>query len=69
MAKSGVRVAEAAVFMGDAATVGLVPATDVRLFLRDDQALPVGSFQKSAGRPDLAACLCRLDARDQGRVA
>ena len=33
VAKSGVRVAEAAVFMGDAATVGLVPATDVRLLI------------------------------------
>lgn len=33
VAKSGVRVAEAAVFMGDAATVGLVPAEDVRLLI------------------------------------
>ena len=33
VAKSGVRVAEAAVFMGDAATVGLMPATDVRLLI------------------------------------
>ena len=39
------------------------------LFLCDDDSSPVGSFQKSAGRPDLAACLCRSDARDQSRVA
>ena len=33
VATSGVRLAEAAVFMGDAATVGLVPAKDVRLLI------------------------------------
>ena len=33
VAKSGTRVAEAAVFMGDAARVGLVPAEDVRLLI------------------------------------
>jgi serine-type D-Ala-D-Ala carboxypeptidase (penicillin-binding protein 5/6) len=33
VAKAGVRVAEADVWMGDAATVGLVPATDVRLLV------------------------------------
>jgi hypothetical protein len=40
----------------------------LRLLLSDEHASPVCSFQKSAGRPDLAACLCRSDARDQGRV-
>ena len=33
LAKSGVRVAEAVVFMGDAPTVGLVPAEDLRLLI------------------------------------
>ena len=33
VAKSGVRMAEAAVFMGDTASVGLVPAEDVRLLV------------------------------------
>ncbi len=33
VAKGGTRVAEAAVFMGDAARVGLVPAEDVRLLI------------------------------------
>ena len=33
VAKAGARVAEAEVFMGDAATVGLVPATDLRLLI------------------------------------
>ena len=33
VAKSGTRIAEASVFMGDAPTVGLVPATDLRLLL------------------------------------
>jgi D-alanyl-D-alanine carboxypeptidase (penicillin-binding protein 5/6) len=33
VAKSGTRIAEAAVFMGDAATVGLVPAADISLLI------------------------------------
>ena len=33
VAKAGVRVAEAEVFLGDAATVGLVPAADLRLLV------------------------------------
>ncbi len=33
VAKAGVRVAEAEVFLGDAETVGLVPAEDLRLLV------------------------------------